>query len=685
MITPRRGNDPEQFGPFQAIGHLGHGGFGNVYIGRHRGTGRLAAVKVLYARLAGNPDFRARFAREIRAIARADSEYVPRLIDHGGDEETLWLATELVRGPSLNDVVQRSGPLPERTVWRLALGIARGLGDIHNAELRHRDLKPGNVLLVPEGPRIIDFGLAHLTESDHQTASGLPLCSPQYAPPEQRRMLSAADLPADIFTLGGTLLFAATGHAPYGGEWDLLPAAAPNLADLPSALYDVISHCLYHAEDARPSLKELDAYFALGAGAAAGRGEPTFAATLTPGIMEVISTWRRELDEVIRLAGASPVPAPGIRPATPPADTRQLTAMPAPDRDGARLTLPEPGVAPQPFGGQRDDLRWRVQLGDWVRAPVAVRHDVAVAATLGGVVTCMSARSGNVRTQANLGVPVRSAVLLPTDTQAGWAYAGGADGVVYAIELASGRHRAVLFASGAIEGPLVAAGDRIYALSADGCVHEIDARGSGETAILCDLGVPALGTLTIVDGIVIAANAEGCVYAIDTTGNVRWRLPTTGLVFGAPAAVAGWLYISGTDGRLRTVRIDGSHRSTLDIGVPVHTDVVHDRGRLYVGGGDGMIRAFDISGTFAAEPALLWTSRELGDEISGIAALGGAVVVAAGRTLTALDGATGQLRASSPVGAFPTGALITASPVMTEGHVYVASLDGTVSCLSLVA
>jgi outer membrane protein assembly factor BamB len=93
-----------------------------------------------------------------------------------------------------------------------------------------------------------------------------------------------------------------------------------------------------------------------------------------------------------------------------------------------------------------------------------------------------------------------------------------------------------------------------------------------------------------------------------------------------------------------------------------------------------MIRAFDISGTFAAEPALLWTGRELGGEISGIAALGGAVVVAAGRTLTALDGATGQLRASSPV----AGALITASPVMTEGHVYVASLDGTVSCLSLV-
>ncbi len=250
--------------------------------------------------------------------------------------------------------------------------------------------------------------------------------------------------------------------------------------------------------------------------------------------------------------------------------------------------------------------------------------------------------------------------------------------MVYAIDLSSGRYRPVLYASGAIEGPPVAAGDRIYALSADGCVHEIDGRAS---ALLCDLGGPALGTLTVAAGLVIATSAEGCVHAIDAAdGKVRWRLPTGGLVFGAPAAVAGWLYVAGTDGRLWSVRTDGSQRATLDIGVPVHAAPVHDRGRLYVGGGDGRVRAFDISGRHAAKPALLWPSRELGGEVSGIAAAGGTVVAAAGGTLAALDGASGERRMSSSAGT-----LITAAPVMIDDLVYVAGLDGTVCCLSMAA
>jgi|ERR1035441_1892815 outer membrane protein assembly factor BamB len=694
MITPRRKNDPDQFGAFRVIGRLGKGGFGNVYVAGRRGwTGELVAVKVMHSRLAGNADFRFRFAQEIQAIERVNSEYIPGLKGHDADDEAVWLATELVRGPSLQQVVERSGPLPEWTIWRLALGMARALCDIHGAGLVHRDLKPGNVLLVREGPRIIDFGLAHLTEADHQTASGLPLCSPAYAPPEQRRRLRDADKAADIFTLGGTLLFAATGHAPYGGEWDPLPAA-PNLAGLPNALGDVISHCLYHDERARPSLAELVAYFAFQADTAAGHDEPAFASVLTAGITKVIGTWHRELDEVTRSAGAGPagagpwdepgparLPTPGMRPTAPYPDAPARTVMFPRDRDDGRITLPEPAVgASQPFGGQRDDLRWKVQLGDWVRAPVTVTRDMAVAASLGGVVTCFDVRSGNVLGQANLGAPVRSAVLLPGGPHAGRAYAGADDGVVYQIDLASGRYRPLLYATGAIEGPPVAVGGRIYALSADGCVYEADAHTSGEAAVLCDLGVPALGTLTVADGTVIAASAEGCVYAIDTAERaVRWHLPTSGLIFGAPAAVAGWLYIAGTDGQLWSARIDDRRRRTmLDIGAPVHTAPVHDRGRLYVGGGDGKVRAFDISGTCAAKPALLWTRGVIGGEVSGIAALGGTVVAAAGRTLTALDGASGEPRASSS-----PGTLMTAAPVLNEDLVYVAGLDGTVSCLSM--
>jgi len=693
MIEPRRRNDPEQVGNFRVIGRLGAGGFGKVYVAGGLGrAGELVAVKVMQSELAGDPAFRARFAREIRAIERVRSDFVPRLKGHGADDEALWLATELVPGPSLHQVVRRSGPLPERTVWCLALGIATALNDIHGAGLVHRDLKPGNVLLVPDRPRIIDFGLAHLTGADHQTASGLPMCSPEYAPPEQRRSLAEArNPPTDVFTLGGTLLFAATGHPPYGRGRD--PATAPpNLADLPGSLYDVIAQCLCDAEDARPILADLVAYFQQRAGAAAGGDGLAFASVLTARITEEINAWQRDLDEVVRLAAAGRTagprgdargpgwPAPGGGSTSPLTDAVALTEMFGRNRDGGRITMPEPALArSRPASGQGAEVQWRRGLGDWLRAPVAVVRDRVVAASLSGVVACFAARSGNLLGHANLGVPVRWPVLPPEATSTSWAYAGGADGVLYAIDLASGHHWALLYASSAIEGPPVTVADHIYALSADGCVWEIDARASSEPALLCHLGGPALGTLTVADGTIIAASAEGCVYAIDPADRtIRWRRPTGGLVFGAPGVGAGWLYLAGTDGRLWSVRIDGSQHATLDMGVPVHAAVVHDEGRLYVGGADGRVRAFNVSGGFAAEPALLWTSPEIGGEVSGIAAQGGTVVATAGRTLTVLDRASGNRRAWSSAGTS-----ITAAPVIAENLIYTASLDGTVACLSV--
>jgi outer membrane protein assembly factor BamB len=679
MIEPRRRNDPAVVGNFRILGRLGAGGFGTVYVAARRDRpDELVALKVLLAGLAGDPDFRSRFSKEIRAIGQVSSDYVPGLTDHGADADPMWLATELVRGPSLFQVVRRCGPLPVETVWRLALGIAMGLSDIHRVEL-HRDLKPGNVLLVPDGPRIIDFGLAHLPDTDHQTMTGQAICSPEYASPEQRRSLRAARAPADVFTLGGTLLFAATGHPPYGTGRDPM-TAPPNLADLPGPLYDVVAQCLCDSSEARPSLPVLIAEFKRQAGITADRVGLGFSSVLTAGMQAVMDAWHRDLEEVLSLTD------PGG------AGTTLLTrsqGQPDPfghNQDGGRITVREPAPARSAAGeghgageGRGAELRWKRRLGDWVRAPVTANRELALAASLSGEVVCFAARNGTVLGKANLGVPVRSAVLPPGFTSTGLAYAGGADGVLYAINLASGQYSALLHANAAIDAPLVAIGDRIYALSEDGCVYGVDARASGETALLCELGVPVAGTLTIADGVIVAASAEGVIYAIDPAdGAIRWRRPTGGLVFGAPAAVAGWLYLGGTDGRLWFGRVDGRQHATLDIGVPVHAGVVHDRGRLYVGGADGKVRAFAVSGPAEVAPALLWTSPGIGGEVSGIAAHGGAVVAAAGRTLTALDADSGQRRAW-----FTAETLITANPVIAKDLTYIAALDGAVSCLAL--
>lgn len=492
MIEPRGIDDPEQVGTFRVIGRLGAGGFGTVYVAESRERpDELVALKIMQSSLAGDRDFRDRFAKEIRAIERVYSPYVPRLEGYDVGNRALWLATGLVRGPSLDQVVRRSGPLPERTVWSLALGIARGLCDIHDAKLVHRDLKPGNVLLVADGPRIIDFGLAHLTEADHQTALGLPMCSPDYAPPEQRRSLRDARKPGDVFTLGGTLLFAATAHAPYGTGRDPL-TAPPNLADLPDSLYDVVAQCLCKAEEARPGLDVLIAEFEHRAATTAGGNGLPIPSVLTAEVTNVIDAWQRELDEVSRTAGAVQtvagpwdepgggpawLPSPGARLTAPLTDAHaQTDAFPRNQYDG-RITVPHPSPGrSRHAGGWGTERRWKVRLGDWVRAPVAVTRETAVAASLDGVVACFAARSGYVLGTANLGVPVRAAVLPPGATPTSWAYAGGADGVLYAIDLASGEYWSLLSANGAIEGPPVAAGDCVYILSADGCVYEVDAR-----------------------------------------------------------------------------------------------------------------------------------------------------------------------------------------------------------------
>jgi PQQ-like domain len=160
----------------------------------------------------------------------------------------------------------------------------------------------------------------------------------------------------------------------------------------------------------------------------------------------------------------------------------------------------------------------------------------------------------------------------------------------------------------------------------------------------------------------------------------RPLLTTRGLVFGAPAAAGGWLYIAGTDGRIWSARLDAAQddeakHAVLDIGVPVHAAPVVDHGRLYVGGSDGKVRVFGVSRDAASAPALLWTSPELGGEVSGIAARDGTVVAAAGRSLSMLDG-TGH----HPI-AWSAEGLISGAPVLTDDYIYVTSLNA-VSCLA---
>ena len=173
-------------------------------------------MKVVRAELAGQAEFRDRFAREVAAARKVSGLFTAPVVDADVDVPVPWLATAYVPGPSLAEAITRHGPLPATSVLALAAGLAEGLGAIHAAGIVHRDRKPSNLLLAEDGPRIIDFGISRAAEASMLTGTpGVVFGSPSFMSPEQARGHWVGP-PSDVFSLGAVLTFAATGEGPFG-------------------------------------------------------------------------------------------------------------------------------------------------------------------------------------------------------------------------------------------------------------------------------------------------------------------------------------------------------------------------------------------------------------------------------------------------------------------------------------
>jgi serine/threonine protein kinase len=255
-IEPLRPWDPESIGSYVLLGRLGAGAMGRVYLARSV-AGLYVAVKLLRIELAEEPDFRVRFTNEVAAARTVSGPFTAPIIAADTEADLPWLATAYVPAPSLSQLVEACGPLPTAAVRWLAIGCAEALESIHSAGLIHRDLKPSNVLVTLDGPRVIDFGLAQAVDRLQLTMTGIAVSTPAYMAPEQARDPQAATTASDIFALGATLLFAATGHGPYQGDVVIdvlvrLATEAPDLAGLPSELDDLIRACLQRDPLLRP-------------------------------------------------------------------------------------------------------------------------------------------------------------------------------------------------------------------------------------------------------------------------------------------------------------------------------------------------------------------------------------------------------------------------------------------------
>jgi serine/threonine protein kinase len=230
---------------------------GQVYLGRSV-SGRLVAVKTIKPELADDEGFRTRFAQEVAAARRVSGVFTAALVEADPDADVPWLATAYVPAPSLRELVRKCGPLPPEAVRWLAAGCAEALASIHAVGLVHLDLKPSNVLVALDGPMVIDFGVARAAGRIAFATGVGTVGTPAYMAPEQAQDASQVSAASDVFSLGATLLFAATGHPPYTGETtaDVLIRLAndlPDLTGLPAELNGLVTGCLQRDPARRPS------------------------------------------------------------------------------------------------------------------------------------------------------------------------------------------------------------------------------------------------------------------------------------------------------------------------------------------------------------------------------------------------------------------------------------------------
>lgn len=342
---------PGKIGPYRLLEKIGEGGMGVVYLARDT-EGRPVAVKVLGPAVTADPNARARLYREVETMRRVRSRYVAEILDADVTGPSPYIVTRYVPGRTLDDIVRTDGPLRGVPLERLATGLAAALAAIHAAGVVHRDLKPGNVMLVDTHPVVIDFGIAHIPDSTRLTQTGMVMGTPGYLAPEviEGQPSSGA---ADVHSWGATVAYAATGREPYGaGTFQTIflrvLQGKAELDGVPAPLLPLVSAALAVDPRARPTAQTLAEHCALlwfdpsDPLAGAGPHGTRLASVAVP--------WSNGLDSPAQPAGfvppppAAPLPRPAYRgPAEAAGDVADLLP---PVRYGRARAKAAPGLGP---------------------------------------------------------------------------------------------------------------------------------------------------------------------------------------------------------------------------------------------------------------------------------------------------------------------------------------------------
>ncbi|WUH98431.1 serine/threonine-protein kinase [Spirillospora sp. NBC_00431] len=707
-MEPLRPGDPEQVGGYTCFGRLGAGGMGQVFLAR-AGDGALVALKLIHPDLAGDPSFRAGFAREVAAIRRVSGPHTAPLLD-AGDTPRPWLAVAYLPGLSLEEAVTRHGPLSVDATRRLGAALAEALDSIHRAGVVHRDLKPGNILLTADGPRVVDFGIA--ADQALGTAGRAPGAAgrstvpyagtPAYMAPEYSTG-GPVTFPADVYALGGVLVFCRTGAPPLGAAPSTPPDSLDRIGD--EGLARVITACLDEDPARRPSTEQLVAALPPGAAGVDWLPSPVARdvadrATSVPGPTRPrpatgAPARRRALLRATGVGAAAVAGAAAVRPlarTTPAVATVLWTARATmvsgseagPELARGLLFLDRTIVTRS--GAARLDLCRLDRTGsyEWRRplAPFKRKH-VQVTAALGSVwvrsreeLHLIDPDTGLVRGSWRRRFGGMAPAVTPGDSLvydvAGVTPAPHESGTVHAHEPRTGRVVWQRRIEGWPVGPLVVAGNVLYVISASapgrwehvhaldaatGAVHWISAHDDDDVVQWKPVAPRHTdATFCVVDGTVYISYEGRLVQALDArTGATRWRIqprqlnpdviaPDVYLTLGFPAVSGNTLFLATGDGLLRAFDRWSGRQRWAAVSRPSSTAIGVARGPStpLVGDGLAFVRSADTVQAIGAEDGRVRWERGTDPSAGEPVLAAGALHVPSRTDVTSYDPSTGR-------------------------------------------
>ncbi|WP_369170128.1 PQQ-binding-like beta-propeller repeat protein [Streptomyces sp. R28] len=731
MVDQLTQHDPRRIGPFEVLGRLGAGGMGLVYLARSA-SGRRVAIKTVRTELAEDQLFRVRFTREVEAARAVSGFYTAAVVDADPRAAVPWLATAYVPAPSLEEIVNECGPLPAQAVRWLAAGVAEALQSIHGAGLVHRDLKPSNVLVVEDGPRVIDFGIASGVSNTRLTMTNVAVGTPAYMSPEQAKDSRSVTGASDVFSLGSMLVFAATGHPPFHGANPvetvfMLLREGPDLEGLPDELRPLIESCMQMEATARPNPADLQAQLAPHLFGSGSDDSGTASAWLPERAVSLIESRR------------------GGRPAVKPSTSSgrsggRIAPAPVPPPPPHDPVVPGPQPAPVPVGApDTGPVRLAgaaVPIGPGPRVADARAAAVKAPPPEAGLVASWSRPHPGVNgTDPAVGPAVPAPPPVPPETAAGWrpwrfrmsndvwGTPSVADDLVYvtsfevhALDVATGRRRfktrdvawSMAVADGRIhasDGPTLFAldcreGADLWRLQTDAWVYSLKAergtvvtgtRGGGVqaweasngqklweiTGAQTDFESPEAGPV-LCDGTVYVWK-DARLRALDArTGDERWSYPIGDAAScgGVPVRVAqaqdGYVYVSaGT--RVLAIDVASGHvRWHFEAPAVFLCPPAFVPGPAVTGGG---VYLADYLGTVYALDATDGRDRwriatEARSSLEPVLVAAGHVHVGSGKGLYTLDAVTG-----TPKWRFQAGGDIVGAPAVAEGRIHFGSTD----------